>query len=511
MIDRILRRLSVRARIFGAVITLFILLAVTLSATVVSLISLRRQLEMVSTTQARAERLLLRAQVRIISSRVNLMRYMSDALPGVSEALADVDEASTLLEEADGLLKSSGQEIEIEGVLVGLSSYYALIGDVQSARLENRQGDLTVLLYNAYSAESGLGQQIDLVVNQSQTAIAASSAQALEDSQRSLYILIIGFTMVFLLVLVGSFILQRSITRPVAQLRTGAEAFRAGQLETTIPVTGQDELGLLAQTFNQMATQLAASYRDLEQRVEQRTQDVQRRALQVQVAAEVARDAATAQNLDTLLNQGVNLIRDRFELYNVSIFLVDDLGEYAVLRAGTGESTRIWLERGYKLRVGEVGLVGYVTGSGTVRVVNDVDADFVYFKDPLLPDTRSEMVLPLRSGGKVIGALDVQSDKLNAFGEDETTVMQILADQLAVAIQNTRLVEELQQRLSEINTLYQRYTQESWARATAGERPLGYEYDLTSIRPLQAASAQSAVSTDLWQRLQASRSIIMQS
>ena len=84
MIDRILRRLSVRARIFGAVITLFILLAVTLSATVVSLISLRRQLEMVSTTQARAERLLLRAQVRIISSRVNLMRYMSDALPGVS-------------------------------------------------------------------------------------------------------------------------------------------------------------------------------------------------------------------------------------------------------------------------------------------------------------------------------------------------------------------------------------------------------------------------------------------
>ena len=267
MIDRILRRLSVRARIFGAVITLFILLAVTLSATVVSLISLRRQLEMVSTTQARAERLLLRAQVRIISSRVNLMRYMSDALPGVSEALADVDEASTLLEEADGLLKSSGQEIEIEGVLVGLSSYYALIGDVQSARLENRQGDLTVLLYNAYSAESGLGQQIDLVVNQSQAAITASSAQALENSQRSLYILMVGFTVVFLLVLVGSFILQRSITRPVAQLRTGAEAFRAGQLETTIPVTGQDELSLLAQTFNQMATQLAASYRDLEQRV----------------------------------------------------------------------------------------------------------------------------------------------------------------------------------------------------------------------------------------------------
>jgi len=516
MIDRILRRLSVRARVLGAVATLLVLLAVTLAVTAINLSSLGDQLELATNVNARAERLLLRSQVLIISSRVNLLRYMSDAVPGVSDALADVSDASLLLEEAGELFKSSGQAIEIEGVLRGLENYSRTIGEVQRARLENRQSDLTVELYNANSSASSLGQQIDLIVNQSEGIITASSNAALENSSRSLVILLTGFTALMLLVLVGSFFMQRSITNPINDLRVGAEAFRTGQLETVIPVTGHDELGVLAQAFNQMAAQLASSYRDLEQRVEERTQDLQQRALQVQVAAEVARDAAAAQNLDTLLNQSVNLIRDRFGLYSVSVFLVDDLGENAIMRSGTGESSRVLMERGYKMRVGEVGLVGYVTGSGMVRIVNDVDADFVYVRDPLLPNTRSEMVVPLRSGGKTIGALDVQSDKLNAFGQDDVTVMQIMADQLTIGIQNVRLVEELQQRLSEINTLFQRYTQDSWARAaTTGMRSMGYEYDLAAVRPLEgqgvlAASEDIGTSKDLLDRLEKGRSTIVQ-
>jgi hypothetical protein len=136
MIDRILRRLSLRARIFGAVMTLFVLLAVMVLATVLSLLALRRQLEMVTNVQARAERLLLNAQVSVISSRVNLMRYMTDVVPGVSDAVADVDEASAMLEEAGGLLGSSGQAVEINVLLEGLAEYRTLINNVQKARLE---------------------------------------------------------------------------------------------------------------------------------------------------------------------------------------------------------------------------------------------------------------------------------------------------------------------------------------------------------------------------------------
>ena len=113
-----------------------------------------------------------------------------------------------------------------------------------------------------------------------------------------------------------------------------------------------------------------------------------------------------------------------------------------------------------------MGIIGYTTGTGAARIVNDVDADFVFRRDAKLPETHSEMALPLKVGKVVIGALDVHSDKLNAFGEDDLAALQILADQLAVAIKNMRLVGELEDRLAEINTLYRRYTQDSLARGT---------------------------------------------
>jgi PAS domain S-box-containing protein len=187
----------------------------------------------------------------------------------------------------------------------------------------------------------------------------------------------------------------------------------------------------------------------LERRVAERTRDLERRTAQLQVAAEVARDAATAHNLDDLLSSAVDLVRERFGFYHAGIFLLDKASEYAVLRAAAGEAGRQMLEAGHKLKAGEVGIVGYVTGSGQSRVSLDVGTDAVHFENPFLPETRSEMALPLKVGDRVIGALDVQSIHEAAFSEDDVTALQIMADQLAVAIERTQLFEQTQATLEE--------------------------------------------------------------
>jgi PAS domain S-box-containing protein len=188
---------------------------------------------------------------------------------------------------------------------------------------------------------------------------------------------------------------------------------------------------------------------ELEQQVAARTAQLTRRTTQLQVAAEVARDATLAHDLDELLNRSVNLVRDRFGFYHAGIFLTDERGEYAVLRSATGEAGRQMLERGHRLRTGGVDIVGHVCASGGPRIAFDTGADAVCFDNPFLPDTRSEMALPMRVGGNIIGALDVQSTKEAAFDDEDVRILQVLADQLAVAIERTRLFERVQATLEE--------------------------------------------------------------
>ena len=158
-----------------------------------------------------------------------------------------------------------------------------------------------------------------------------------------------------------------------------------------------------------MVGKLQKQRETLEQEISERTAKLERRAAQLQVAAEIARDTSATRGLDELLNHAVNLVRDRFGFYHAGIFLVDERGEYAVLHAATGEAGAAMLKQGHRLKVDEVGIVGYVTGVGQPRIALDVGADAVHFKNPLLPETRSELALPLKVGERVIGALDVQS------------------------------------------------------------------------------------------------------
>lgn len=281
------------------------------------------------------------------------------------------------------------------------------------------------------------------------------------------------------LILAGvlAYFVTRGIANPLVEMAEVTNEIAGGRLDRTVGVVREDEIGILARAFNSMTEQMRSTISGLEERVSERTKALERRSVQLQVAAEVARDITTAMQLNQMLDQAVHLIRDRFAFYHAGIFLVDNRGEYAVLRAATGDAGIKMLELGHKLKVGAVGIVGDTTSSGKPHIALDVGQDPAHFRNPLLPYTRSEMALPLRSGGRVIGALDVQSIQEAAFDQDDVTVLQTLADQLAVAIENTRLLEEMNRTVRELEQAYGRYTRESWREYLAHNRHShGYRY-----------------------------------
>ena len=197
------------------------------------------------------------------------------------------------------------------------------------------------------------------------------------------------------------------------------------------------------------AAELEEHKEHLQKTVEERTRDLARRSTQLEAATQVAREAAAIRDVEELLDETVRLISDRFGFYHASVFLLDDAREYAVLRAASSEGGQRMLARGHKLRVGEVEVVGYVVETGEPRIALDVGEEALYFDSPDLPETRSEMALPLRARGEIIGALDVQSREPKAFSDEDVTVLQTLADQIAVAIANAQLFDQAHQELAE--------------------------------------------------------------
>jgi GAF domain-containing protein len=180
----------------------------------------------------------------------------------------------------------------------------------------------------------------------------------------------------------------------------------------------------------------------LEETVAERTRDLQHRATQLATAAEVGRAAASILELESLSRQVVGLVQERFDLYYAGLFLLDDTGSHAVLEAGSGEAGRIMKEQGHSLAIGGLSMVGAACARREARIALDVGEESVRFDNPLLPETRSEMALPLMVGDRVLGALDVQSTEAAAFSEEDVAVLQLVADQVAVAVDNARKFSE---------------------------------------------------------------------
>jgi PAS domain S-box-containing protein len=211
---------------------------------------------------------------------------------------------------------------------------------------------------------------------------------------------------------------------------------------------------------------------------------LERRAVQLQTVAEVGREAAAILDVRQLLDRTVRLVSEGFGFYHVGIFLLEELGQYAVLRAASSEGGRRMLERGHSLPVGQVGIVGFAAAANEPHIALDVGEDAVFFDNPDLPETRSEMALPLSVRGEVIGVLDVQSEEPSAFTEEDVATLRVLADQLAVAIQNARLIERADEQMRELSLLYGQFSAETWSRLLSAERPMGYVYDRVEVSPV---------------------------
>lgn len=299
-----------------------------------------------------------------------------------------------------------------------------------------------------------------------------------------IFTLLLAFTIVV--------ITSRSIALPIVDMAQKASNLANGQLSTRIQLSRQDEIGTLAQSFNSMASELETLVRTLEDKVEDRTRELRKQTNYLRIAAEVARDATTSENLDELLNRAAQLILDRFNFYHTGIFLLDEQKEYAILRASPTQAGQEMLARNHALKVGQVGIVGNVAATGMSRIALDTGKDVAFFNNPLLPNTRSEMALPLKVGNELIGVLDVQSNQPQAFSQDDIGILQIMADQLALAIQRVQLAQEQVNNMHQLESAYQRFTFESWKKfSQKTEFKPGYSYDGMHLVPLNSMPVEA--------------------
>jgi len=231
----------------------------------------------------------------------------------------------------------------------------------------------------------------------------------------------------------------------------------------------------------------------LELRVLERTSALEKRATQLQTVSSVARTIAAVKELESLLPEITRLVSEQFGFYHTGIFLIDETHGYAVLQAANSEGGLLMLNRQHQLRLDETSIVGYVTSRGEPRIALDVGKDAVFFNNPDLPETRSEMALPLQAGGRIIGALDVQSTETNAFSPEDINVLTTLADQIAIAIENARLFGESRSALSDSQNTIEKYVKQAWGSFAQQAKRTGFVFDGKQVVPLENGTRREQI------------------
>ncbi len=295
-----------------------------------------------------------------------------------------------------------------------------------------------------------------------------------------------------LLVAIAGLLVGGTITRPISSLVSTAEQIAAGDLTARAHVKTTDEIHALAEAFNRMTDRLKDILGGLERRVAERTADLEmarllseQRAQELQSISEISRLISSEQRLDRLLALIARLVSEKFDFYHVGIFFVDSTRQYAVLQAANSEGGQRMLAHGHRLEVGHIGIVGNVAKTGEHRIALDVGTDAVYFDNPDLPKTRSEMALPLNVHGETIGVLDIQSTKPGVFTDNDAKTLSILADQIAIAIDNAHLFGQNKQALEELQSLYNQYLRQEWKTFIQNRSNVGYVQSMISGKSLE--------------------------
>ncbi len=261
----------------------------------------------------------------------------------------------------------------------------------------------------------------------------------------------------------------------------------------------QDEVSRVNAELNIREQQLKINQANLEKYVEERTAELsvvnqrnEHRSAQFEAIARVARTIRSSQTLSSLLPQITETISEQFGFYHVGIFMIDNSQEYAILIASNSEGGKRMLERNHRLPVGGTGIVGYVTGSGQPRVALDVGLDAAFFNNPDLPETHSEIAIPLRSGNEVFGALDVQSTQTNAFLQEDVSIISALADQVSIAIQNARSLQQAQEALARLEASSSQTDKQQWHEFIDEQSAGSYLFDGIDARKITSPENQSA-------------------
>ena len=280
------------------------------------------------------------------------------------------------------------------------------------------------------------------------------------------------------------------ISNPLARLTAAAERAATGDLSAQTVIDSKDEIGILSTTFNTMTSQLKNILGELEQRVTARTKDLA-------VVAEVSAATSSILEPQRLLQEVVDLTKERFHLYHSHIYLLDDEGKNLMLAAGAGEPGRIMAAEKRSIPLDrEQSLVARAAREQKGVTVNDVTLAPDFFPNPLLPDTRSELAAPMIVGNKLIGVFDIQSDQVGRFTDSDVNIQTTLAAQLATSIQNARSFEQSKKQAefeAQVNLIGSRIQSASSIEETLQ----------TAIRELGKAAGVSRVSASLAKRLEA--------
>jgi GAF domain-containing protein/HAMP domain-containing protein len=295
--------------------------------------------------------------------------------------------------------------------------------------------------------------------------------------------IVIVLAVVVALAAAAAYFLSLVLVRPILRLTATAEEVSAGDLSSRAEVTTADEVGTLATAFNTMTSRLQETLQGLEQRVAERTQNLE-------LAADVGRSVSQVRDLDVMLQDACELIRDEFDLYYVQVYLTDPSQMTLQLQAGTGEVGAQLLERGHRLQLNTGSINGRAAVEKHTMVISNTLESTIFRPNSLLPDTRGEMAVPLIVNDKVVGVLDMQSSRPGVLDEEVIPAFEALAGQLAVAVQNATLLEEAKQARAEVEAQARRQIRANWAEyldAVHKPEQIGFVFDRNEVAPLEEA------------------------
>ncbi len=431
MFYRIIRQLTVQGRIIGAFTLILALLVLSIPLVDSINLTLASRLNQLANVDVQIDRQLLLASKQILSVRLNLQRYTIGETTSPVAALTNIVAATSHLKYVESLVTTKEEMDGVSRLLTGMASYDEAIRAIQAAKEEGRADDIPTLLANVSLYSNDLELEIDQALRRSEYRITQSNAEALSSAQSRLLTFQWAYLALIILAILIGFVLERSITRPVSDLQEGTESFRTERKPTNLEVVGNDELTTLARTFNQLTGELSTVYQNLEQQVADRTQALQ-------ASFQVSQRLSTILDPQELAKSVVDEIKNAFGYYHVHIYLFDETHDNLVMVGGTGEAGEVMLRRGHKIPHGK-GLVGRASESNEVILVQDTSEDPGWLPNPLLPDTQSEVAVPIASGDNVLGTLDVQENRKAGFSSQAVDLLQAIASQIAIAVQNSRL------------------------------------------------------------------------